>query len=58
VSWYDPRYGAGFVLHTGDNAAIQSFVPPSTGRGQDWVLVLDHADAGFPVPGTASLACP
>lgn len=54
ASWYDPRYGAAFELHTGDNSAIQSFVPPSSGRGQDWVLVLDHADAGFPVPGAVS----
>ena len=55
ASWYDPRYGTAFALHTGDNAAIQTFVPPSLGRGQDWVLVLDHADAGFPAPGATPL---
>ncbi len=54
ASWYDPRYGTGYHLHTGDNAAIQTFVPPSSGRGQDWVLVLDRADREFPLPGTVS----
>lgn len=52
VSWYDPRYGTAFELHTGDSTAIQTFVPPSAGRGQDWVLVLDAAEAGFALPGT------
>jgi hypothetical protein len=49
--WFDPRYGTAADLHTSDNAAIQSFVPPSSGRGQDWLLVLDDATAGFPPPG-------
>jgi Protein of unknown function (DUF4038)/Putative collagen-binding domain of a collagenase len=50
ASWYDPRYGATHEIHVGDNAGIQTFVPPSSGRGQDWVLILDDAEAGFKPP--------
>jgi hypothetical protein len=50
-SWYDPRYGTAVEIHTGDNVGIQSFVPPSSGRGQDWVLVLDAAAKNWPLPG-------
>ena len=31
---------------------IKTFTPPSSGRGQDWVLVLDDASKKFPEPGT------
>ena len=51
ASWYDPRYGIADTLHTGDNRGYQTFVPPSSGRGNDWLLVLDDATAGYPVPG-------
>ena len=40
-SWFDPRYATTRTFHTSDNAAIQSFTPPSSGRGQDWLLILD-----------------
>jgi hypothetical protein len=33
--------------------AIQNFTPPSSGRGCDWVLVLDDAAKGYPPPGEA-----
>lgn len=51
ATWYDPRYGVAYQLHTSDNVAMQSFVPPTHGRGQDWVLVLDDAAGDFPPPG-------
>lgn len=41
TSWFDPRDGSFRELYTGDNVAFQTFTPPSTGRGNDWVLVLD-----------------
>ncbi len=50
-TWYDPRYGSAFEVHTTDNAAIQTYTPPTSGRGQDWILVLDDAEAHFPPPG-------
>ena len=51
ATWYDPRYGIAESLHTGDNVGFQTFVPPTSGRGADWVLVLDDAAAKFPPPG-------
>lgn len=49
--WFDPRYGTAFFIHTGDAVAMQTFAPPDTGRGRDWVLVLDDAASDFPTPG-------
>ncbi len=42
ASWYDPRTGEMRDLHTMDSVAYQTFVPPSSGRGNDWVLVLEQ----------------
>jgi hypothetical protein len=49
--WFDPRYGRAHFVHTGVGTAIQVFTPPSSGRGCDWVLVLDDASKGYPPPG-------
>jgi hypothetical protein len=49
--WFDPRYGRAYKMHTGVGTAVQFFTPPSSGRGADWVLVLDDASRGFPPPG-------
>lgn len=49
--WFDPRYGPAYFAHTGVGTAIQVFTPPSSGRGLDWVLVLDDASKDFPEPG-------
>jgi hypothetical protein len=49
--WFDPRYGRAYFAHTGVGTAIQVFTPPSSGRGLDWVLVLDDASKGFTAPG-------
>jgi hypothetical protein len=51
ATWFDPRYGAAFPIHRSGNEGVQTFTPPSAGRGADWVLVLDDATAGFPAPG-------
>jgi hypothetical protein len=50
-TWFDPRTGTSKVLHTTDTPGFQTFVPPTRGRGNDWILVLDDATAGFPPPG-------
>jgi hypothetical protein len=39
--WYDPRYGCFYDVHTSDNAGYQTYTPPTSGRGNDWVLVLE-----------------
>jgi hypothetical protein len=42
-SWCDPRYGDQHALHTADTAGFQTYTPPTCGRGNDWVLVLESA---------------
>ena len=49
--WYDPRYGIASHFHTTDNAGFQTYTPPSSGRGSDWMLLLESEAAGFPLPG-------
>jgi len=62
--WYDPRKGTstpiGDIPHTesGDRPADQrrgditrEFTPPSSGPGNDWVLVIDDAARNYPAPG-------
>ncbi|MEM6630273.1 MAG: glycoside hydrolase family 140 protein [Bacteroidota bacterium] len=48
--WYDPRYGIPHPTHTGNTHAIQTYTPPSKGRGNDWILILEDAEAGFELP--------
>jgi hypothetical protein len=48
--WYDPRYGVAYLFKDQDSWGIQTFAPPTRGRGQDWVLVLVDAAAGFRLP--------
>ncbi len=47
-SWFDPRTGAIHPLHTGANQAFQTFNPPTSGYGQDWLLLLEDPERGFP----------
>ncbi len=41
VSWFDPRYGVKTPLHTTTSPGIQTFEPPTSGPGCDWVLVIE-----------------
>lgn len=50
IFWFDPRYGNTHHIMTTDCKAFQTFTPPTSGRGQDWVLVLEDEVAGFPYP--------
>lgn len=52
--WFDPRYGNVYVIHTADTAGIQTYTPPTSGRGNDWILVIEDAEAGYPLPGARS----
>lgn len=50
-TWFDTRYGIADKIHTGDTQAIQSYTPPTRGRGCDWVLILEDAHKNYPLPG-------
>lgn len=50
--WYDPRSGAATGIGVLPNSGDRRFAPPGAPRpGNDWVLVLDDVEAGFPPPG-------
>lgn len=48
--WFDPRYGCSYVVHTTDSHSFQTFTPPTNGRGQDWILILEDASASYALP--------
>ena len=54
---YDPRSGVAVRLEdytkseTGARSPAPRYTPPSSGPGNDWVLVLEDASKNFPVPG-------
>jgi hypothetical protein len=50
--WYDPRNGTSFAIGEFKKTAFRDFTPPSSGHGNDWVLVLDDASKGYSAPGT------
>jgi hypothetical protein len=52
--WYDPRYGISYSVHDGNTFGIQTYTPPTNGKGNDWVLILENSDLGFPLPGVNS----
>jgi hypothetical protein len=43
AQWYDPRTGETSYIGELANEGVQSFMPPSSGRKNDWVLILDDA---------------
>lgn len=47
AAWYDPRTGETQKIGTMANTGQARFTPPSTGQGEDWVLILDDAAAGY-----------
>ncbi len=50
--WFDPRDGrAQRIGRLAENQTIHSFTPPTRGRGQDWVLVVDEERRRFSAPG-------
>jgi len=49
--WYDPRLGTAEAVGRFPTGGPRTFAPPSSGPDNDWVLVLDDADRGFPPPG-------
>lgn len=49
--WYNPRTGEENSIGPVKNIGIQTFKPPSSGEGKDWILVLDQQNAGYKTPG-------
>ena len=49
--WFDPRKGEGKFVETIPGTGTRNFKPPTSGRGNDWVLVLDDASKNFKAPG-------
>lgn len=43
--WFDPRYGASYHFHSSTNEGYQTYAPPTSGRGQDWLLILEDEAA-------------
>jgi hypothetical protein len=39
--WFDPRYGCTYYTHTTANFSFQTYAPPTSGRGNDWILILE-----------------
>ncbi len=50
ASWYNPRNGEVTVIGKSAKAAQQEFIPPTSGYGQDWVLMVDDASKGYQHP--------
>lgn len=48
-SWYDPRTGVWADAGEGGTTGVREFVPPTSGEGFDWVLVLDGSSRVWPV---------
>lgn len=49
--WYNPRNGESTLTGTFPGRGVKEFTPPSGGRGNDWILVLDDVSKGFKNPG-------
>jgi hypothetical protein len=49
--WYDPRQGTATVIGSLAKKTTMEFTPPTSGSGNDWVLVLDDQSKNFPPPG-------
>jgi hypothetical protein len=49
--WFDPRKGEAKLIGSIPGSGNKKFTPPSSGRGNDWILVLDDASKNFGLPG-------
>jgi hypothetical protein len=50
ASWYDPRSGEIKSSEIIPGQGVKKFTPPSGGRGNDWILILDDVSRGFKDP--------
>ena len=51
--WFNPRQNAAQLIGEFPKENSHTFHPPSTGRNNDWVLVLDDASVEMPQLGTS-----
>lgn len=51
IWWYNPRTGEATKLKELANSGIQEFKPTTSGRGNDWILVIDNKETNFGAPG-------
>lgn len=52
ATWYNPKNGEIKEAGQFPNKGSREFVPPDSGYGRDWVLILDNAAKKYPRPGT------
>ena len=57
VWWFDVRSGRAIPLGNHPRKSHAGFAPPTSGRGNDWVLVVDAPEAGYGIPGAGPAAC-
>ncbi|TDB59571.1 DUF4038 domain-containing protein [Arundinibacter roseus] len=50
VRWYNPKNGEIKTQSPVENTGQKTFVPPTRGYGQDWVLMLDDSAKNYPNP--------
>lgn len=53
ASWFNPRQNSSQKIGVFPKTADQRFVPPHSGRNNDWILVLEDASKTFPRLGTS-----
>ena len=51
ASWFNPRTGEAELIETIQGTGTRKFAPPTAGRGNDWILVLDDTSKNFRTPG-------
>jgi Protein of unknown function (DUF4038)/Putative collagen-binding domain of a collagenase len=47
AQWYNPRAGKATKVEEFSKAETKKFTPPTQGRGNDWILVLENAASKF-----------
>jgi len=52
--WYDPREGTGSRIGEYPNSGTREFVAPSSGKKDDWVLVLEDGAMNYPIDPEAA----
>ncbi|WP_205679020.1 glycoside hydrolase family 140 protein [Aquisphaera insulae] len=53
-TWLDPRTGEAKSGEAVARKGTREFRPPSSGKGKDWVLILDDASRDYPAPGASA----
>jgi hypothetical protein len=49
--WFDPKTGEAKLIESIPGKGIRQFTPPTKGRGNDWILILDDKSKNFKTPG-------